>query len=457
MRLQPKLILLSCLSLGSAATTQIPIDSDRELFVHATSVVDDARASTGGPWSFGALMTRMSGDVPAARFAEDWMRTWLSPQSVGTQSLFNQAKADVISAFLSNWHQVSAGTDLDLNQAPFRLLAIVNRPDLLQSQPAITQAAELRFVYGGFNPLIGDAPPFFVIFEFGVPASSCADVVSWQSRWHALAQHALGSPAYNAALQVLTDEITMPNPASGKPNGSLINQLRSNDILSPSPFWDLREWHLVPPSSNPNGSLLENVTVVQTPRRGLLSNAAGRDKLGRYLDANRAAILNGNHAVPPLFEGAPFLGSHSVNDQSHPQPPNFPQFQIGGTLWWATGYDGINMTVEDADVRHNFALNTCSGCHFHETGISFSQVTNRFPGSPTTLSTFLTGSLTPVPDPISPLALDNGQLVPVERHFNDLRRRAAIMKRVLQINCAAPSTSMSTLQEIEASMGNRPH
>ena len=437
---------------------QIAIDADRELFVHATSVVDDVRASAGGAWSFGALMTRMSGTVPPAQFAEDWMRTWLTPQNVNGQTLFNQAKADAISTFLDNWPKDASGTALDLRQAPFRLLAIVNRPDLVQSQPTITQAAELRFLYGAIDPSQSTAPPFFVIFEFGVPASSCSDVVSWQSRWHALLQYALGSSAYNAALQVLTDEITMPNPASGTPNGSLLNQLRSNDLISPTPFWDLREWHLLPAGGNANAAKLNNVTVVQTPKRSLLSNAAGRDKLGRYLDANRASILNGTHAVPPLFEGAPFLDSHSVNDQAHPQPPGFPLFQIGGTLWWATGYDGANMTVEDADVRHNFALNTCAGCHFHETGTNgFSHVTNRFAGSPSTLSTFLTGSPTPIPDPVSPQALDNNQLVPVERNFDDLRRRAAVMQRVLQVNCSSSAAAMATLQAIEASMGNRPH
>lgn len=448
--------LTACLLTWSTAAAQISIDHDRELFVHATSVVDDARATGAGPWSFGTLMSRMSGNMPANRFVEAWLGTWLTPQSVNGFNLFNQVKADAIQSFLDNWHQVSPGNELDLDQAPFRLLAIVNRADLIQATPTITQAAELRFIYGAFNPLNGNTPPFFVIFEYGVPATTCQDIVDWQTQWHALAQHPLGSAAYNSALQAITDQITQPAPQSGKPNGSLLNQLRTNEFLPPTPFWDLREWNVVPgPSGDQNLAILQNVPVAQTPRRSTLTNANGREKLMRWLDLNRAAILAETHDVPVIFENASFLAQNSVNDQGHPQPPGFGT-GVGGTLWWAPGsYNGQNMTVEDALVRHNFAKNTCSGCHFHETNTQFSMVSNRMPGSQSSLSPFLTGVT--LPDPVSPMALDtNGQLVPVHHTHADLRRRAHVMKRLLTLQCGTAVAS-ATLGAIEASMQSRPH
>ncbi|MCK5945118.1 MAG: hypothetical protein KAI24_24225 [Planctomycetes bacterium] len=449
-------VLAACLLSFATATAQIQIDSDRELFVTDPAVVDDARATGSGPWSFGTLMSRMAGNVPPSRFVEAWLGTWLTPQTVNGLTLFEQPKADVIQTFLDNWHQVSPGNDLDLDQAPFRLLAIVNRADLIETTPTITQAAELRFVYGAFNPVSSSNQTFFVIFEYGVPATTCQDIVDWQTQWHALAQHPLGSAAYNAALQAITDQITQPSPQSGQPNGSLLNQLRSNDLIAPSPFWDMREWHVLPTASgDPNLSVLQNVPVVQTPRRSTLTNSAGRQKLMRWLDQNRAAILAGDHVVPTLFEGAPFLAQNAINDQGHALPPGFNP-NVGGTLWWAPGsYNGQNMTVEDAQVRHNFAVNTCSGCHFHETGTPFVMVTNRQPGSASSLSPFLTGIT--VDDPISPMALDGtGQLVPVQHTHNDLRRRAFVMQRILTLQCGTAAAT-TTLAEIEAETASRPH
>ena len=70
----------------------------------------------------------------------------------------------------------------------------------------------------------------------------CAGIKSWANQWAALNGIPFG-PAYNAALEAITDQVTMAgsNPAKS-PNLSAINQIRSNDLLTGN--WDLREFTL---------------------------------------------------------------------------------------------------------------------------------------------------------------------------------------------------------------------
>jgi hypothetical protein len=73
---------------------------------------------------------------------------------------------------------------LDLDTPPFRLLAIVNRPDLLSvADGDVRSVGEARFVFASVDP--NDPDPthatmgqrrFFVVFEYGLPAESCSEL-----------------------------------------------------------------------------------------------------------------------------------------------------------------------------------------------------------------------------------------------------------------------------------------
>ena len=83
----------------------------------------------------------------------------------------------------------------DLANAPFRLLAIVYRPDLgvVDGNGTIRSAGEARFVFTALDlskvrPLDEASPlPFTVIFEYGLRASDRDGVKAWAERWHRLA------------------------------------------------------------------------------------------------------------------------------------------------------------------------------------------------------------------------------------------------------------------------------
>ena len=115
------------------------------------------------------------------------------------------------------------------------------------------------------------------------------------------------------------------------------------------------------------------------------------------------------------------------------------------------------MTVIKAEVRHKFALQTCSGCHFHETGTPFKMVTNREAGQDSQLSKFLTGIGYPINDAVIPNALDGGgTMVAVTHSFNELQARADKLTRMLGLACGSPS-ALTELQEMQNEMGTRVH
>jgi len=456
---------------GPVPQTGPIIDPARELMITNVAVVDDpVRTAPGGCWHFGTLMRRMAGTVAPEEFVDHWLSTLIEPQEVNGVLVDQPQKALAFAAFRAAW--LAGGSELDLDAAPFRLLAIVNRPDLVRvGAQGITAFGEMRFVYGAYwpgNP--NDPRNFLVIFEYGVPSSSCAELQQWAERWHTLGIYAPGTRDYNLRLQVLTDSITRPQAGSSRPNCSLLNQLRTNEFElddSHSLFWNLREWNIVAPIVDQG--LLETVTTKQTPHFSFVKTAGGRAILREFLDQNRTAILAGNHLVPDYFLSptsglVSFQTGDAVNSSSHGHPHGGGPFCCDGALWWSPGYQGApeqpNLTVEDANVRHGFALQTCSGCHQEETDTPFTMVSNRFPGTPSALSPFLTGIT--VADPVAPLALDhpNGNMVPVRHAFADLDHRKSVLKRMLQLNCTPPPGELAPLDvllSIKAELGTRVH
>ena len=212
---------------------------------------------------------------------------------------------------------------------------------------------------------------------------------------------AVFSPAYNAALEAITEQVVVSGAAPSKPAGSALNQLRTNERyegMAPiDDDWQLREYKLK------NGPLrLASSTVVRTPTGSY--NSADKLLLRDYINNHEANFLLERRTIPLLYPppppAKPFLGAQSLN--------------FVGFFWDPTG-------VFNGEARHKFALNTCNGCHAQdETHTGFRHVTA---GSPVHLSAFLTG--TTVADPV------DGTL----RDFNELERRAADLENLVNNSC----------------------
>ncbi|NNB94098.1 Ig-like domain-containing protein [Corallococcus exiguus] len=382
-----------------------PIVPERELFIRDLGVVNDAARTqwsgilpTGsgiadGAWSFGRLMAQMSGPVAPEDFVRNWLAQWETGQTVNGQLI--SARSSITPQIINAWPKRPNGK-LDLTKSPMRLLAIVNRVDVRDL--SLGSAGEGRFVYGvldaGGNPL-----QFTVILEYDLPAKTRMDVLDWANRWHALGAQTPGSAAFNTALQAITDRFTARNAAPGRPNGSALNQLRTNEIALASP-WQLREFHL-----DAATGLLKSDTVALTPGRSLRTS----NSLAAFINDNTLLLMDGG--VPPVplqTDAGAFRGA----------------FAEASLPWTPPG-------VTHPEARHRFALNTCNGCHLEETGTTFLHVFPRSAGQQAQVSGFVSGTTAQDPN-----GLTHG--------FNELQRRATDLSNLLCEDAQAPTAMLTS-------------
>jgi hypothetical protein len=405
------------------------VNPSKSLIINHSSVVGDPTRTwdpctgTGNPngvWTFKHLMTEMANTVsPAPAFTERWLRQWVNTQTVNGRPV--PARSAMATQILNAWPRLSTG-ELDLNRSPFKLVAIVNRLDLGRGNGGpygTSGAGELRFVFSVMNSTTCVRPynGFLVIFEYGVPQNQCAQVKTWAQSWLALSNPLLplGSSAYNTQLQNLTQQVVLRNMAPNKPNGSAINQVRTNEIMLTNPWWELREFRLFSTAANPRhfttttpapGQLVEHVTV-RTPFDPFNNTST----ITNFLTANNAAILNGTHDVPLDF-GATlnFLGA-------------FPQMPTAGFFWDAPN---LGTVPNGFNARHKFSLNTCNGCHAGETTTQFTHV-----GVTGNLSPFLATGMTNMNTPYNVTDPVSGQV----RSFFEIRERAQHLDSAANQSC----------------------
>jgi len=369
---------------------------DKELMITNLSVVEDASRTSNScdpstgltlpVWSFGRLMKDMSGTNDPSDFVLQWLRTWKKSQTINGDVI--GARATIEKAVIAPWLARSGGKKLDLRKAPFRLLAITFRPDLRDRTKG--KGGEGRFIFGVLDKDCMTME-FTVIFEFALPAASCGETLQWASQFHALKNIPFG-PSYNGALEAITTTFTTPRPASGRPNGSFLSQLRTNEIaIALDSEWQLREFNLVT-AGNRQKAVLQPVTVKKTPKMSLNNSEGLRDLINK----NQKAILNETFVIPAsLLAGAS---------------------DVTGAPWRARG-------VVNNNARHKFALNTCSGCHRTETGVLFVHIGFREAGQEAELSSYLLGET--VNDPVSN----------TERSFSEIERRVSDYSVLLNTKC----------------------
>jgi len=397
----------------------------KELFITHVSVVDDCyrttwsgtcpphpAPATPGAWTLGGLLPGIFGTTDPAILSNltlEWLREWDSVQTINGDVVRDRPLINDL--IIVPWLRASGPQldQLDMHKAPFRLLAIVSRLDLRKNAAhgGVTSAGEARFIFNVLDEE-GDTTQFNVILEYGLDAADCSDVLDWANAWHSLGSLPFGKN-YNAALQSVTDRFTAIGASPGKTNSSAINQVRSNEIelnlragLGEDSIWELREFQLPNTSASPVG--LVQSTVELTPDKQRNKTA----QLANFANTKAAAILNNSHSMPLSWQGQPFRGGaaqHRLN----------------------LGWDGPDhcVTIPNPDVRHLLSLNTCSGCHgLEETGTTFKHVEPRQSGSPSVLSSFLTGGMVPDRCP-------TGET----RRFGDINRRRVDLCQLLDKTC----------------------
>ena len=416
-----------------------PALKDHSLTITAQPVVEDTTrtfnpcsgvGNPSGAWAFARLVTEMANTpltgVQPKDFLMNWLKTWAGNQLVNGDQVAARAGISVI---INNWKALSGGT-FDIKFAPFKLIAIVNRVDLRgNSGYGFGNPGEGRFVFCAIDAschVFQNIRPFMVIFEYGIPKHSCADLKAYAQQWYNLKTLTVGTPAYNTALQAITDQFTLANTSPSKPNGSSINQVRSNEFGLGVLPWELREFNV-----DSATHLLKNVTVKQEPqdtfnRISPLTNPAFVQVMAAFVNSNTAAFEANRYTIPATTGGKNFAGGKAHTENA------------GSYHWDGSATAGPQFITSDS-ARFMLSINTCSGCHGGEgnTGNFMHVAPGAAPGGvPAVLSKFLTGNPAFSSSPFlvtDPAGRPAGS--PRVRGFNDLERRALDLEAFVSSSC----------------------
>jgi Concanavalin A-like lectin/glucanases superfamily len=363
---------------GEAGASEIASAGDSAGSTPKPETLAVGAPQTAGVWSFGYLMRQMAptaAQAPALTLA--LFSHWLTDQKVNGFTV--SARPAMQQQLLDIWPKTASG-ELDLDQSPLTLQAIVNRVDTRNLTAG--NAGEGRFVFGVNGN--SNFQQFTVIVEYNLPAKTQQDVTDWANRWHALASHPFPSEEYNAALEAVTRRFTDHNAAPSAVNGSALAELRTNEIAL-SFQWELRAFALG------KTGLLDEIPVAETPDNQFNGTSTFADFVNQNAAAIIAEVPGANaHTVPLTFEKQPFQAGSVFNQQ----------------------FDWSGPNITSSDARFHASSNTCNGCHSPETGtFAFLMVTPRFPGSEAQLSPFLTGTVV------------QDQFTGQSRTINDLARR----------------------------------
>jgi hypothetical protein len=417
------------LSYGPPPPPPPPIDKEKSLFITDLRVVrDPARTfnpcagtfgsgNPNGAWTFASLIKGITNQAYTAitprALVKSWINSWMVDLTINSETVRNRSLR-MMTLVISRWIQkarhnaalvINAGnwqTEWDathedslLRYAPFNLKAIVNRQDLRGNfgyGGGTNNSGETRFIWSLMQNTI-TAPPtcrdsvgaapfdgFNVIFEYGNVQTNCNAVKNLGLQWANLSTFNLntipGLNGYLAALQAITDLVTVPNAAPSRTtnNKSAINQVRSKEIAitnaatvgtDKSPRWQFREFKI-----NGATKLLEEVVLFNEPQN-IFNGADGATLanstiLANWANSNSAAIIaQSTSGLVPLTvaPGAtPFKAGKSNYPSTSPvQAPGF---------WNGTAGAGPGFITNDS-TRFFFSNNTCSGCHAKQTETDF--------------------------------------------------------------------------------------
>ncbi len=356
-----------------------------------------------GAWTFGRLVHNMlpqgqrDSAAAASQLVLRWLATWETAQLPNPDVTAALARPSIRLLITNPWKAASGcaqpaspATDatcvLDMAKAPFKLMAIFYRPDLrIVAGDDRSIGGEGRFVFQVVGPTIGidvatgvmqvidptaKAQKFTVIFEYSLPVQNDGQTITWASRWHDLGAKPFGT-AFNAHLLTLTRDFSGPDRDTRRPNGNALDQLRTNEVALQGtrsetssalpPIWELREFHLTAAGLTPHTMNLEPSRDFDVFKSTFTAPEGTRSaELVEFLDANSAAVLGSQFTLPAGMSGnssvvgaAPYGAWGKL---TNPNPPAIPAQGVEHAL------EGVAI-----EVRDSFAINTCAGCHRHET------------------------------------------------------------------------------------------
>ena len=158
--------VLGCMGiLGGSAAQSREVVPEKELIITDPKVVDSSMAKYPGPFSFWHLVTQMAGSENSGQFVVDWLKQWEEDQEINGYTV--PARPAIREKVIEPWqrkdgYRPESGEPWKprFKNAPFRLLAIVNRLDLASSfrfgvMPNRTELVAMRNVNGRYGGVSG--------------------------------------------------------------------------------------------------------------------------------------------------------------------------------------------------------------------------------------------------------------------------------------------------------------
>jgi hypothetical protein len=330
-----------------------------------------------------------------------------------------------------------------LGAGPFRLLAVVNRLDLAGDKDgrdcclgAVKEPkpfGEGRLVFGLVDPRVerGGAPAAFtIIIEYRLPAldaeleaaaadydyrAAMTDDAEWRTQmarwggvWLEQSRTEPSDPEFQRRLAAVVGRFARPE--------NFLAIRAGFEVVSASgrKEFEYREWYmnqtesrLIPrkPSREPYrcgaaGATLTAIVEAQWDdgNQDLAIEGLDADGASTAYEIPRDSLDNTLGQLGPMVgcptnaagEGLPFEMSddNPAGEAVEVNVAPFARFREAD-VWTLTGLEGSEAYRED--VRHTFAIRTCSGCHGREVGVFGFHVRPRLADDEATLSAFMTG------------------------------------------------------------------
>lgn len=361
---------------------QHDIAPHKELLITDPKVVDSHMADYPNAFSIGHLFDELAADGDGATLMRNWLETWTRRLVVNGAEVVARPKMKEL--VIEPWQRAD-GWDPgsgeqwrpDLANAPFRLLAVVNRMDLTTLAPIYygagtlaTAAPEGRLVYAvlgaGGEPL---GRHFTVIFEYEFSRADARSIASVAQAWHQLGAMEFDG-GYLDHLATLTRRFTDRSvDKKGLDVAPPLAQVRSNDMAL-AKVCEMREFKL-----SKDCKVLVPSTLAGTPSMKFADRGSRLQRvLGSYIAKNMESAKDGSITFPVVLRDR---GGKRISVLSGSALIPSKRFH------WASTY------ITDPEARHNFSLRTCSGCHAGDSNTEFCHISPRRRGEASELSDFL--------------------------------------------------------------------
>lgn len=393
----------------TALVNTVTVSPRGQLYIDSEAVRNDIRArntlssttDVAGVWSFAFAMREIL-ELPIPRSTTRLTQAQIDAEhlsvesfiarfgSINVNGITSGARIETQAKLRLHWGKRSG--KLWWGGAPFQLVAIVNRMDLVKftASGAVdgTTAGEGRLVYGFTGP-----GAMTTILEYNLPVGSAASPSNmtqgqWTNLWHALKGHLVDTNAaragvqpiqelsslpsfsnqanYLSALQRVTDNFVLRrSQKQGTRTQAAIAQIRTNEFLSGP--WELREIGRVRDAAG--RAVLQSITVKNSlaPVQPSNVNVRSSPELGAWIDSN-ITCSDSRRISTCRFSAPSRMMSDTISQGAS-------VFRVGGAApadfrpWFQSNPNNIK--------RRFFALESCDGCHQSETGVFFTHTDPR--------------------------------------------------------------------------------